>query len=286
MQTFPAGIYNPATMTWSEIFDFTRRQGASSVQVSEKDKIVIVKLVSSRIWTSHPWQFTLVESPEIHCVNGQQNYPMPSDCYRLWKAWLRYPQPICGSSNTVPPYDDPSCVALYAAIQSQRYVRSQDQKVDSPKFFYYPLDVVKTLDNNLYPNTAMRQRAITQIGNSGMWRLSFATYVPHDQPFSLFGQYQPFAKTIENLGDKPWFPDDYMNVAQEGILYYLMQANSDPRAGAASFQGGRMVYSGQLAVWMSAIEAAAEEEREGSVDTFVPDDTLGAEYAGQGVWIP
>jgi hypothetical protein len=282
----PVGIYNPATLNWGEIFDFTRRQGASSVQVSPKDTLIICGLVSSRIWTSHAWQFTLVESPEIKCVNGQQNYPMPSDCYRLWKAWLRYPQPVCGSSNTVPPFDDPSCIALYAAVKSQKYVRSQDERVDSPRFFFYPLDVVKTLDNNLYPNTAQRQRAITQIGNSGVWRLSTATYVPHDQPFSLFGQYQPFAPKVIDLGKLPWFPDNYMNLAQAGILYYLYQANGDQRAGTASYQNGNMAYSGQLGIWMAEIEAAAEEEREGSVDTFVPENTLGAEYAGQGIWIP
>lgn len=282
----PVGIYNPSSMNWQQIFDFTRRQGASSVQVSPSDILIICQLVSSRIWTAHPWKFTLTEAPEIRCENGRQNYPMPADCYRLVKAWLRYPQPICGSSNTVPPYDDPSCIGLYAAIQSQRYVRSQDQKVDSPRFFYYPLDVVKTLDNNLYPNTAMRIRAITQIGNSGSWRLSSATYVPYDQPFSLFGQYQPFAPKIIDLGKLLWFPDNYTNLAEAGILYYLYKANGDVRAGAATYQGGIMSYSGQLAVWMSEIEAAAEEEREGSVDTFVPSEQLGSDLVGQGIWIP
>jgi len=47
-----------------------------------------------------------------------------------------------------------------------------------------------------------------------------------------------------------------------------------------------MTYSGQLAVWMSEIESAAEQEREGSVDTFVPEESLGADTSGQGVWIP
>lgn len=211
---------------------------------------------------------------------------MPSDCYRLWKAWLRYPQPICGSSNTVPPYDDPSCIALYAAIKSQQYVRSQDEIVDRPAFFYYPLDVVKTLDNSLYPNTAQRIGEITQIGNSGSWRLSTSTYVPHDQPFSLFGQYQPFAPKVIDLGKLPWLPDEYLHLAQAGIEYYLKKANNDPNAGAASFQSGRMVYSGQLAVWMSEIESAADAERDGSVDTFTPEDQLGGDFAGQGIWVP
>ena len=282
----PVGIYNPATMNWQKIFDFTRRQGAGSVQVSQSDVITICQLVSSRIWTAHPWQFTLTTTPAIPAVNGQQNYPMPSDCYRLVKAWLRYPQPIAGSSNTVPPFDDPAYWALQAAILSQTYVQGQDVTVDSPKFFFYPLDVVKTLDNNLHPNTAQRIRQITQIGNSGAWRLSSATYVPYDQPFALFGQYQPFAPNVTDLGKYPWFPDEYMSIAQAGILFYLMQANNDPRAGSVSYQGGRMVYSGQLAVWMGEIESAAEEEREGSVDTFSPEQPLGSDYAGQGIWIP
>lgn len=257
------------------------------MQVSEKDMLIICQLVSSRIYTSHTWQFTLTTTPEIPCVNGQQSYPMPSDCYRLVKAWLRYPQPVAGSSNTVPPYDDPAYIAYVAALLSQTYVQSQDLLVDSPAFYFYPLDVVKTLDNNLYPVSAMRQRAIQQVGNAGQFRLSGSTYVPGDQPYSLFCQYQPFAPKVIDAGKMPWFPDEYMNLAQSGILYYLYTANNDPRAGAASFQGGRMVYSGQLAVWMSEIESAAEEEREGSVDTFVPEDfgDWGNGLNG-GVWTP
>jgi hypothetical protein len=282
----PVGIYNPSSMNWQQIFDFTRRQGASSVQVSQSDILIICQLVSSRIWTSHWWQFTLATTPPIPCVNGQQSYAMPSDCYRLVKAWLRYPQPICGSSNTVPPFDDPAYIAYLAALASQTFVQGQSVTVDSPKFFFYPLDVVKTLDNNLYPNTAMRQKAITQIGNSGEWKLSSATYVPHDQPFSLFGQYQPFSPKIYDLGKLLWMPENYNNLAEAGILYYLYKANNDSRAGAASFQDGRMAYSGQLAVWMGEIEMAAQEEREGSVDTFVPEDSLGSDTSGQGIWIP
>lgn len=280
------GIYNPATLNWQQIFDFTRRQNANSVQVSPSDTIVICQLVSSRIWTAHPWQFTLTTSPEIHCVNGQQSYPMPSDCYRLVKAWLRYPQPIAGSSGTVPPYDDPSYIAYQAALASQNFVQAQDLLVDTPQFFFYPLDVVKTLDSNLFPNSAMSQRSITQIGNSGMWKLGSATYVPGDQPFSLFGQYQPFAPKIYDLGKVPWFPDEYLNLAQAGIEYYLLKANNDPRAGTASYADGRMQYSGQIATWMSEIESAAEQEREGSVDTFVPDSELGSNWAGYGIWVP
>ena len=196
----PIGIYNPSSENWQDTFDFTRRQGASSVQVSPKDTIRICQLVSSRIWTAHPWQFTLTTAPAIGAVNGQQNYPMPVDCYRLVKAWLRYPQPIAGSSNTVPPFDDPAYWALRAAILSQQFVQGQDVAIDSPAFFFYPLEVVKTLDNNLYPNTVQRIRQITQVGNSGVWRLSMATYVPSDQPFELYGQYQPFAPKIY----RPW----------------------------------------------------------------------------------
>ena len=282
----PVGIYNPASMNWQQVFDFTRRQGAGSVQVSPSDALIICQLVSSRIWTAHWWQFTLTTTPEINAVNGQQNYPMPSDCYRLIKAWLRYPQPITGSANTVPPFDDPAYWALIAAQLSQTYVQGQDVTVDAPAFYFYPLDVVKTLDNNLYPSTAQQIRQITQIGNSGVWRLSRATYVPADQPFQLFGQYQPFSPKIIDLGKLLWMPDNYANLAESGILYYLYKANNDSRAGAASFQGGRMVYSGQLAVWMGEIEAAAEEEREGSVDNFTPEDSLGADTSGQGIWIP
>ena len=282
----PVGIFNPASMNWQQIFDFTRRQGASSVQVSPKDTLIICQLVSSRIWTAHSWQFTLTTTPGIPAVNGQQNYPMPSNCYRLVKAWLRYPQPVAGSANTVPPFDDPAYLAYQAALASQTYVQGQDVQINSPAFFFYPLDVVKTLDNNLYPSTAQKITQITQIGNSGVWRLSRATYVPADQPFELFGQYQPFSPKIEDLGKLLWMPENYSNLAEAGILYYLYQANNDPRAGAASFQSGRMVYSGQLAVWMGEIESAAEEEREGSVDTFSPEDSLGSNVCGQGIWIP
>jgi hypothetical protein len=97
-------------------------------------------------------------------------------------------------------------------------------------------------------------------------------------------EYQPLLTPMTDLGQPCWFPDDYANVADEGLLYWLYKYNNDPRAGSAVHSGTQYSYSGQLAVWMAAMDAAASAEREGSIDVFTPTESLGADTYQGGPW--
>lgn len=273
-----------SSYTWSQLFDMVRRLGASSVQTSSADALLICQMVSAQMYSAYPWQFTLTTttSGQIPCQNGVQDYAQPDNCYRLVKAWLRMNQPAGLITSNVPPPNDPNYAALVAAAESQAYVGANLPGYVAAQI--RDLDVVKNLSVDLNPYSWVAIRQITQLGNSSVWRLTGATYVPVNQPFEIAAQYQPNAPTFSDLGAKPWFPDSYFNMATAGILYYLYKFNDDERAGTASTQNGSTAYSGQLAEWRSEMRSAAEAEREGSVDNFSPVDSLGSDSGFGGYW--
>ena len=292
----PLPQVSPSSYTWADLFDMQRRLGAASVNVLPQDILQITRTVSAKAYTYALWPFTLKTTAlgSIQCINGQQDYPQPSDLSRLSRAWLYIPTQNGASgplnaSNTVPPYDDPSVLALDVAEASALYTQSL-APTGYPAGLIWPpdgsLNLVKRLPVNLYQRGYTAQTAITQQPNQNLLRLSSATYVPVNQPYSLELEYQPSRPPVNAMTENCWFPDDYLSMGQAGILYYLMYFNNDPRAGTSSFQSnGTIAYSGQLAVWMGSMEAAAAAERAGSVDTIVPSSSLGADtYNSWGTW--
>lgn len=278
----------PSSYSWQQLLDLARRQGALSIQVSPSDALLICQMVASTIYTKHPWQFTLetTQLGQIPCQNAVQDYAMPQDCYRLTKAWLysnAYANGVYGSNVPVP--GDPAYAAYLAALESQAFVGTNLAGTYPPQT--YDLDVVKNLSVDLNLRGWGAIYAIAQLGNSGTWRLSNATYVPLNFPFEVQAEYQPFLPKFTDLGAQPFFPDQYLSMGMAGLLYYLYEFNKDPRAGTTTFQGGRTVYTGQLGAWHALMESAAMEERAGSVDTFTPTDGLGVDngsYGGNWRW--
>lgn len=279
-----------SSYTWGQRLDFIRRKGADSVSLSAPDQLMIVRDVSSFTYRAFLWPFTMATTGlgQIPCVNLVQDYAQPADLYRLSRAFFYVPNVNLGVDyGTVPPYDDPSLLALETAIISAAYVGAQGG--GSPAATIWPLDgslnLVKRLPMNLlpYPYTAIR--SICQQPNQPLLRLDAATAVSLSLPYSLELEYQPIRPPVQSLDEYCWFPDDYTAIAEEGLLYYLYKYNNDPRAGSASYsQGGQVAYSGQLAVWMGAIESAAAAERAGSVNSFTPSDSLGADYSTYPGW--
>lgn len=284
---------NPSSFTWQQRFDLVRRQGAQSVQVSPADALIICRSVSSRFYTYAPWQFTLLQSEpdSIPCRNMAQDYPGPNDIYRLTRAWFYVPTAWAGSNanyaNTLPPFDDPSQQAYNSAQASAAFIAAMQQGGGTPVATIWPpggFTVVKRLPINLYPYSYTSIHSICQMPNGQLLRLSGATAVSDTQPFELQVEYQPMLPPMTSLGVSCWFPDDYAQVADEGLLYWLYKFNNDNRAGTAVVSGTQRSYSGQLAVWMAALEAAASAERAGSVDTFLPESSLGADTYGGTPW--
>lgn len=273
---------------WGQLFDLTRRMGAASVAVSPQDQLLITQEISALAYQYALWPFTLETTPlgSIQCQNLRQDYAQPDDLYRLCRAWFYVPTLNAGgTTGTLPPYADPSAQALVAAQLSANYVGSISS--DSPSACIWPasgsLDVVKRLPMNLYPRGFGSIRAITQQPNQKVVRLDWATAVSLSQPYSLELEYQPIRPPVSAMTEYCWFPDAYMSMATEGILYKLYRFNNDPRAGTVSYsEGGAISYSGQLAVWMGSLKSAAGAERAGSVDQLSPSDSIGSGYSNSG----
>ena len=213
--------------------------------------IDIVQMVSSAMYRFYPWRFTLTNTPPgaIPLVDGQQDYPAPTDMYRpvrfsIWRTDI--------TPNQVLDYD-----------------------------------VAKTLTVDLNPKSYNNVQAISYEPDLGVIRLDSAISAPSPSTFELRAQYQPFLNPILSLDQAPWFPDEYVQIAHDGILYKLWGLDEDPRAGSASYSDGRASYSGQLAVFMGGLKAMASDEDAGSVDTIYPGDPIGIWNSNQGysyVW--
>ena len=278
-----------SSYTWGGVFDFARRQYAASAAYSATDQLFIIRKVSAFAYRYVPYPFTLVQTTpnSIPCVQGVQDYPQPPNLYRLTRAWFYVPTvtPIGANFGTVPPYDDPSVAADFYATASAQYVGALNPSGGPAALIYPPsgsLIIEKRLAPSLIPRAYTQIQAITQQPNQGLIRLDSATAVSPSQPYSLELEFQPIRPPVSALTEPLWFPDDYLAVGMEGIVYELYRSTNDPRAGQQTFAAdGSIQYSGQLAVWMGALQSAAAAEREGAVDQLVPDAGLGA---GGGSW--
>ena len=283
----------PSTYAWGPLFDMQRRLGAASVSTTANDQLQIVRSVSEHAYSYFPWSFTLVQSPlgSIQAQNMVQDYLAPDDLYRLTRAWFYVRTQVSSgayATGTVPPYDDPSYAAYQAAVISANYVGSEASGGTPIAYIWPPsgsLNIVKRLAPRLYPVSYPSVRSVTQQPNQKIIRLDSAVAVSSSQPFSLELEYQPFRSPINAMTEMCWFPDAYVSMAQEGILYYLYRYNNDPRAGQASYSSsGDVAYSGQLATWMAALRSAAIAEREGTVDTISPVSSLGSDSYSENWW--
>lgn len=211
----------------------------------------IVQMVSTAMYRFYPWRFTLENTTagSIPLVDGQQDYTAPTDMYRP--------------------------------------VRFSIWRTDITPNQVLDFDVAKTLTVDLNPKSYNNMQAISYEPDLGIIRLDSAISAPAPSVFELRAQYQPFLNPVLSLDQAPWFPDEYVQIAHDGILYKLWGLDEDPRAGSASYADGRASYSGQLAVFMGGMKAIAEDEDAGSVDTIYPGDPIGIWNTNQGysyVW--
>ena len=66
---------------------------------------------------------------------------------------------------------------------------------------------------------------------------------------------------IANNASLSGTPDEWFHVFMEGVLWQAYLYGDDPRAGSAVTAGGQIQYSGQLGVFMSAIEEMKRAEK-------------------------
>lgn len=97
--------------------------------------------------------------------------------------------------------------------------------------------------------------------------------VPTGSALTIMYKKQAPTLTIANQGTAGALviPDEYVPVYNMGLLYYAYLYADDPRAGAATYQDGRISYSGQLAVFMSFIQEMRMREKLPVENTRYPD---------------
>lgn len=229
-----------SSFTWNQIAELARNLGAKKVQVGTSD-VLIAQFVAGRMYTYHPWQFSLVQSIDnIPFVDGQQDYPSPPDIYRLTQAWIHVTQP-----------------------------GSVDQFIN--------LDVVANLTPDLNPTGVYGTGGLMYMRNYQLLRLTRPIQVNAGQaPQFLNIEYQPQPAKITDMGMPLPFPDEYAQIAVEGYMYWLYKFGDDERAGTTVKQGNAIEYTGQLGVFEAQLMQMAGAENAGEVQTIFPSDTLGA----------
>lgn len=234
-----------STITWNDTFQLARNLGAKKMIVDNLD-VNICQFVAARMYTYHPWQFSLVQQVQtIPLVNGQQDYPAPDDMYRLTQAWIEV-----------------------------QYDGSPNQN--------YNLNVVQNLTPDLNPTGFYGNGSIQFMRNFGILRLANASQVVNaPQPAWIDVEYQPQATKVTDTSQFLPFPDEYAQIAVEGVLYWLYKFGDDERAGTMVKQGNSVEYTGQQAVFEGMLAEMAGEESAGNIDTIFPSDTMGTRWWGE-----
>jgi hypothetical protein len=131
-----------------------------------------------------------------------------------------------------------------------------------------PIDIVEHLEPDL--GTKGNQETIkcaTYLSQTNKIRLETAVGLSGATTLTLEGEYQivPTKITAARLNIAYTFPDHYIDVMTEGLLYKLYKYTDDDRAGIVQVDKfGNRTYTGQLAVWMSEMQKCAEKEDVGS----------------------
>lgn len=202
----------------------------------------IADAVSSEMFTAYPWQWNIstIAAGTIPLSDGVQDYSPPAQIYRLLRG---------------------------------RIVRT-DVTPDA----YYDLDIQDDLVPDLTPHSYTAIRCMShQHDGVGQLRLEAAVQVPSGVTLEIQGEYQAMPTKITALTQGLWFPDQYLQVFVEGLLYWVYKLADDPRAGSvATDSQGKTMYTGQYGAFHAAIHKMKEAEDFGADEQMFPEENLGA----------
>ena len=203
--------------------------------------VQVADAVSSEMFTAFPWQWNIatIAAGTIPLVDGVQDYAPPTQIYRMLRA---------------------------------RIVRT-----DVIPNEYRDIDVEDELVPDLRPlsYTAIRVMSHEREG-VGLLRLESAVQVPSGTTLEIQGEYQLMPPKITAMSQGWWFPDQYLQVAVEGLLYWVYKLADDSRAGSvATDSEGRVSYTGQYGAFQAAIHKMKEAEDYGTDEQMFPESPLG-----------
>ena len=227
------------TYDWQRAADMASKL-CKGLNISSIDETV-ADMVSSEAWSKYPWFMSQqnIASGILPCVDGQQDYSAPVNIFRLLDA---------------------------------RLVRTDTTPDD-----HRDLDVQQFLSVDLVSRSPYSIRCIAHQSETGGLRLESAVQISSGATWEIQGTYQTHPSKVTSLASGLWFHDEHFMVAVEGMLYWMYRLGDDSRAGSAVIdpKSGRTNYSGQLAVFHSAIDKMwAAEELQGT-ESIVPETPLG-----------
>lgn len=204
-------------------------------------QVYVCDTISSIIHMRWPWRWTQFTISPITAINGQQDYAnAPADFYQLLAGRIN-------RTDVSPAQVQPIKIAGHLEPELQRQ------------------GSINTIQCASYEPTI----------NS--FRLDIPLEVSGTTVYTISLDYQNKPTKITTLGQTICPPDQYFNVFVEGVLWGIYRLADDPRTGAVTInRAGDKQYSGQLSVFMDALESMKRNEDSGeALNTRFPEEPLG-----------
>ena len=241
------------TYTWANALAVTAPY-VKSIPTTTVDAVVCDQL-NSFIWKAFPWRWAVFSltsaTSELSLVDGTQDYAIGTTTgggfYQLLRARI--------TRTDV----SPNIVRDKDIVQWLPPNLETKGSVDTVQAF-------ATLSQNL----------TTKI------RMDCAASVPSGTTYQIDGEYWAQPVKITLTASTIVYPDQYFNVAVEGLKWKYYSLGDDKRAGAMQVDSsGRKTYTGQMGVFMAELQSMIDDEDygEGFQQRF-PGNTLGAGKAG------
>lgn len=198
----------------------------------------VCDMVSSEMYAYRPWSWTVTSGLLCTPTDGLQDFSPAASIYRLLRARIV-------RTDTTP-----------------------DQTIE--------IGIRQTLAPDLVSRSYTSISAVSYEEGVGLIRLSSAVQVPSGTTIQIQGEWQTNPTKITATSLNMFFPDQYLPVACEGLLYWYYKLNDDPRAGGKAMgANGQVVYSGQYASFMGALDGMAKAEDYPATDMVFPDEPMG-----------
>lgn len=226
------------TYAWSDAITLVNKM-VKGIPTSSVDAFVCNQ-VSNEMYGYWPWQWTVTSfgGNSVPLADGVQDYTVPANIYRLLRARILRTD-VTPNTNT-------------------------------------DLTVRQTLPPDLVPRSYTAISAISLEEGIGQFRLESAVSVTGSMALEINGEFQINPTKVTSTSQQLWFPDEYMPVACEGLLYWNYKLADDPRAGGRSMNSeGKMVFSGQYGAFMAALQEMARAEDYPATESVFPDDCIG-----------
>lgn len=235
------------TRSWADLINVVKVL-AKNVGGLDKIKAEMCDFVSNEMYISYPWKDTIttIAAATLPLVDGQQDYSSPINIYRLTRATIF--------------------------------------RTDVTPIQTFELDIADDVPVDLTPKSHMAIRSCSQQQATGTLRLETAVNVPSGISLDLRGEYQLNPIKVVDIAQDMWFKDQYAQVAAQGLIYWAYKLSDDARAGTSQTMNGRMVYTGQLADFMGALERMKQAEDWGASNSLFPEDTFGKGRNQNNAW--